>query len=84
MEKSLYKFHARSKAQLLSRQLIGDIAPTRLTDAIKHTASKCHPHISGDIVCHRIFTAEKGIHADFLSIIIIAKGMTDLIRYLCI
>ena len=68
----------RLESHLLLRQLIGDIALAQLAGGVQKTAPQHPAHISADIVCRSFFPGKGGGHSRFLSVVIVAESVADI------
>ena len=68
----------RLESHLLLWQLIGDIALALLADSVQKAAPQHPAHISADIVCSGFFPGKGSGHSRFLSVVIIAESVADI------
>ena len=68
----------RLEAHLLLWQLIGDIALAPLAGSVQKAAPQHPAHISADIVCRGFFPGKGSGHSRFLSVVIIAESVADI------
>lgn len=68
----------RPDAQFPLRQLVGDIALAPLAGGVQKAAPQHPAHIGADIVCRGFFPGKGSGHSRFLSVVVIAESVTDI------
>ncbi len=72
----------RLETDLLPRQLVGNVALATLTGGVQKAVCQHAPHKAADVGHNRFLVTEPAGHALFFAVIIIAKGMANVLDVL--